>query len=287
MATSSDKTPIRKLDRDSFPMRLWKKSNRHGVWNSDDIDFQRDRQDWLALPKCKREHVLQLCAFFQAGEQSVTLELLPLMRLVASEGRLEEEIYLTSFLYEEAKHVEFFSSFLSTVCEETRDLSSYLNPSYKRIVCDELSDSLRRLDHDQSPEAQVRAAGTYHMVVEGMLAEGGYYLFDRMLVESQIFPGMQKAITFLRADESRHIAFGVYLLTRLIDEHGERAYRAFLDRMSELAPLIKNSTREFMNFFGREHAFGVNYEELELFSSQRFNTRMRRILSAHERKSAK
>jgi ribonucleoside-diphosphate reductase beta chain len=33
--------------------------------------------------------------------------------VIAQEGRLEEEMFLTSFLWEEAKHVEFFSRFFA------------------------------------------------------------------------------------------------------------------------------------------------------------------------------
>lgn len=34
---------------------------------------------------------------FQAGEESVTLDLLPLIQVIAGEGRIEEEMFLTSF----------------------------------------------------------------------------------------------------------------------------------------------------------------------------------------------
>ena len=56
--------------------------------------------------------MLRLTSMFQAGEEAVVLDLLPLVAVVAAEGRLEEELYLTSFLWEEAKHVETFRRFL-------------------------------------------------------------------------------------------------------------------------------------------------------------------------------
>ena len=59
---------------------------------------------------------------FQAGEESVTLDLLPLILAIANEGRLEEEMFLTSFLWEEAKHTDFFSRFLAEVAGVTDDL---------------------------------------------------------------------------------------------------------------------------------------------------------------------
>ena len=34
---------------DSFPMRLFEKAKRLGVWNPSDLDFSQDREDWEAM----------------------------------------------------------------------------------------------------------------------------------------------------------------------------------------------------------------------------------------------
>lgn len=268
------------LDRDSFPMRLWRKAKRHGVWDPDAIDFGQDREDWAALPEVRRERILQLCALFHAGEEAVTLDLLPLMRVVAAEGRMEEEIYLTSFLWEEAKHVDVFDRFFAEVAGTRGDLSRFWHPSYRRILAEELPAALRRLDHDASPEAQVRASVTYNLVVEGIMADTGYFLFDRMLGHDGILPGLRKAVALLRRDESRHVAFGLYFISRNIVEHGDRAYGAFLQRMLELKPMVEDSTRQFMGFFDGSHPFGIEMDDLLRFSRERFAGRLQRIVRA-------
>jgi ribonucleoside-diphosphate reductase beta chain len=267
------------LDRSSLPMRLWKKAKVY-AWNPDDIDFSRDREDWLAMEPGARESFLQLCALFHAGEEAVTADLLPLMRVIAAEGRMEEEIYLTSFLWEEAKHVDVFDRFFAEVTADRGDLSRYWHPSYRRIFTQELPEALHRLDSDPSPEAQVRAAVTYNLVVEGMMAETGYFLFDRMLGEGGVMPGMREVIRLLRRDESRHVAFGVYLISRLVVEHGDRAYRAFLGRMSELKPLVEDSARQYVAFLEGPHAAGIGLEELMRFSMERSANRINRIVRA-------
>lgn len=268
------------LDRASFPMRLWKKAKVYGVWNPEAIDFTRDRQDWLAMSPARRERILQLCALFHAGEEAVTLDLLPLLRRVAAEGRMEEEIYLTSFLWEEAKHVDVFDRFFAEVTEERGDLSRYWHPSYRRILTEELPEALHRLDTDPSPEAQVSAAVTYNLVVEGMMAETGYFLFDRMLGHDGVLPGMREAIGLLRRDESRHVAFGVYFISRLIVEHGDRAYRAFLDRMIQLKPLVEDSTRQYVAFLDDAHPIGVTIDDLLRYSRDQSANRIQRIVRA-------
>ena len=99
-------------------MRLFEKAKRHGTWNPSDIDFRQDAADWQRLDAVEREVLLHLTSLFQAGEEAVTADILPLILTVAAEGRLEEEMYLTTFLFEEAKHVEVFRRFLDEVAPD-------------------------------------------------------------------------------------------------------------------------------------------------------------------------
>lgn len=109
MTHDSFLTTTHGLRRGLPPMRLFEKAKRFGIWNPSDIDLSQDQRDWRSLTADEQDILLRLSALFQAGEEAVTLDLLPLIIVIAQEGRLEEEMYLTSFLWEEAKHVEFFS----------------------------------------------------------------------------------------------------------------------------------------------------------------------------------
>src|SRR5581483_692761 len=110
-------TTTRGLRVDSFPMRLYEKAKRLGVWNPAELDFTQDRQDWETLDEERRFAILQLTSQFVAGEEAVTLDLLPLVLAIAREGRLEEELFLTTFLWEEGKHADFFSRWLREVAD--------------------------------------------------------------------------------------------------------------------------------------------------------------------------
>jgi ribonucleoside-diphosphate reductase beta chain len=197
-------------------MRLYEKAKRLGVWNPADINFTQDRRDWQAMRDDERDLVLRLSAMFQAGEEAVTLDLLPLVMAIAAEGRLEEELFLTTFLFEEGKHTDFFRRFLDEVAVETGDLSSYHSPNYRTIFYEALPQAMNRLLEDRSPAAQARASVTYNMIVEGVLAETGYHAYHTALERNGLMPGVGRGISLLRQDESRHIAYGVFLLSRLI-----------------------------------------------------------------------
>ena len=204
------------LRHDILPMRLYHKAKRLGVWDPRSIDFSQDIQDWQHFSDEEREAILNLTALFQAGEEGVTLDLLPLILAVAREQRLEEEMFLTTFLWEEAKHTEFFRRFLDEVAHDHSDLSRFHTPSYRALFYEELPKAMNALLTDTSAEAQLRASVTYNMIVEGVLAETGYHTYYNMLERNNVLPGLRQGIGLLKRDESRHIAYGVYLISRLV-----------------------------------------------------------------------
>ena len=219
MPHQSFATTTRGLDCNAPPMRLYEKAKKLGIWNPTDIDFSKDKADWATLKDDEKDLIWRLLAMFVAGEEAVTLDLLPLIEVIAREGRLEEEMFLTTFLFEEAKHTDFFRRFLDEVADAPRDLTHYHTENYSQLFYTALPEALLKLKADPSPAAQIRASVTYNMVVEGVLAETGYHAFFTMLERNDLMPGLRKGISLLKQDESRHIAYGVYLLSQLVAEH--------------------------------------------------------------------
>ncbi len=274
--TSYTVTGRRGLDLELLPMILWRKAKTLGVWDPAAIDLTRDIDDWARLAPLEREVLLHLASLFAGGEESVTLDLLPLIMVIAAEGRVEEEMYLTSFLWEEAKHVEAFHRFLREVARADDDLGRFHSPSYRRLFGEELPRSLDRLLHDASPVAQAEASATYNMIVEGVLAETGYHAYHRMLAEHGILPGMLQIVELLKRDESRHIAYGVYLLGRLVEEHGDEVLAAIHRRMGELLPLALSTIQEIFESYD-EMPFGLRLETFVDFAVGQFQSRLARI----------
>jgi len=266
------------LRYDLVPMRLWEKAKRLGTWNPSDIDFTRDREDWLTLAPDEQDLLLRLTSLFQAGEECVTLDILPLLDVISREGRLEEQLYLTSFLWEEAKHVEAFRRFFDHVADEHSDLTRFHSPSYDTIFAIELPQAMGRLRTDASPIAQARASATYNMIVEGVLAETGYHTYHRVLTARGLMPGMQRVAALLKADESRHLAYGIFLLSRLVAEHGDSVWDAITTRMDELLPsAIAIINEAFAAYPADRIPFGLEPETFVSFATGQFQRRMERI----------
>ncbi|MFU8811440.1 MAG: R2-like ligand-binding oxidase [Balneolaceae bacterium] len=269
------KTVRKGLDHESFPMQLFQKSKRLGIWNPSDIDLEKDRADWELLEPKQKEIILHLTGLFMAGEEAVTLDLLPLIRVIAKEGRIEEEIYLTSFLWEEAKHTEFFSRYVTDVFGRGHDFERFHKPFYRTVFYTKLPQALHRLEEDASPLAQLKAAGTYNMIVEGTLAETGYEAYYKMLNDNDLMPGMQKGITLLKQDESRHIAFGIYLINRLLQDNIDLK-PAFEEHLEDLLNDATNMIHEIFEPYD-EVPFGLDKDWFLEFAIKQFQHRIAKL----------
>jgi len=261
-------------------MRLYRKAKRLGIWDPAAIDLGRDVEDWRRLSDDERDLLLRATALFQAGEESVVHDLVPLMLVIAREGRLEEELFLTTFLFEEAKHTEFFRRVLDEVVGEPGDLTRFETPSYRAIFYEELPAAMGALLDDPSPAAQARALVTYNMIVEGVLAETGYHGYFAALARQGLMPGLQKGLALLKRDESRHIGYGVYALSRLV-----RADPALWDvveaRMSELLPQAVGVVEETFAPYDPV-PFGLELGEFVAYATGKFQKRYARIERARE-----
>ena len=117
---------------------------------------------------------------------------------------------------------------------------------------------------------------TYNMIVEGVLAETGYHAYHTMLERNGILPGMQHAIALLKMDESRHIAYGIYLLSRLVAEHGEPVWEAIQRRMGELMPLAIGTIGEIFSAYD-QMPFGLVLDDFVGFATSQFESRLARL----------
>lgn len=264
-------TSQRGMNTELLPYQLYQKAKRYGMWNPQDIDFSQDREDYARMTDEQKDETLRRIAGFLGGEEAVTLDLLPLIMVIAKEGRLEEEMFLTTFLFEEAKHTEFFRLVLDTIGEKG-DLNQYHGDVYKRIFHDILPTALNRLLTDHSPEAIAEASTVYNMFVEGVLAETGYYAFYEGLSKAGVMPGLMKGVGYLKTDESRHISYGTFLLQRLICEH-PHVYDVIAKKMAELAPLA-GQLYQGVDPTRQASAFGVRVDDLQQFAKKQWSVRM-------------
>ena len=267
------------LSQESFPMRLFLKgAGKH--WNPADIDMSQDVQDFAAMTDREREYATMLAAQFLAGEESVTQDMQPFVAAMAAEGRFADEMYLTQFVYEEAKHALAFRLWFDAV-GITTDLHEFVesNEAYTQIFTRELPDSLYALALDSGPANQIRASVTYNHVVEGCLALTGYYGWNKVCSSRGILPGMQKIIKHIGDDERRHMAWGTFTCRRHVAAD-DSMWQVVTDRMTELMPLALGTVQAGSEDFGDNPPFNIDPAELSAYAADKLTRRLGAIESA-------
>jgi ribonucleoside-diphosphate reductase beta chain len=136
---------------------------------------------------------------------------------------------------------------------------------------------------DQSLQAQARAVITYNMIVEGVLGETAYFGYFNMLERNNIMPGLKQALGYIKRDESRHIAYGVFLISRLLAQ--DTSLWPFIEqKMNELlVPGLAMVNELFEGYEELEEIpFGLKMEEYLNYATMQFSKRFQRIQRARE-----
>jgi ribonucleoside-diphosphate reductase beta chain len=162
------------------------------------------------------------------GEEAVTLDIVPLLRCMSDLGRLEDTMYLSMFAMEEAKHTEMFRRWFDAVGMDPASLDDLVRTQQTALGQDRvgifdgvLTEVMRRLDTDRSPQAILDATIVYNQLVEGVAAISGYRRWDETFQRLGKLPGLEAGLKLTQRDERRHIAYGTYLGRRIIAENPE------------------------------------------------------------------
>ena len=262
-----------RLNHQLVPMIDYHKAKKL-LWDPLDVDCARDRRDWLTLSDLERDLILRVASLFLAGEEAVAHDLTPLLIAVRREGdHIEDEFFLTTQIFEEAKHMEFFDRWIDQVIGGEIDLAAFLGPNYAPLFFEALPTTLNRLLTDNSAAAQVEASVLYHMIVEGVLAETGYHGFYQALKARGLLPGLVRGIELVQRDEARHIAFGVYFLQRHV--RANPALWAQIEaRMAELLPAALAIVGDAFVPYGDDIPFNLDVAEMITYASEQFNRRL-------------
>ncbi|MEM8558009.1 MAG: ribonucleotide-diphosphate reductase subunit beta [Bacteroidota bacterium] len=238
------------------------------AWDPQHFDLTQDQADWAQLDETERAGVLGAVALFLGGEEAVAADLAPLLVRLRRRPEYETACYfLASQIWEEAKHAEFFSRWLREVAGNP-DLEAYASANATRLFDKVLPTNLDAVLTDESDEALVRAITTYHVVIEGMLAESGYHGFYRSFEANGILPGLVQGIRHIQRDEARHIAFGLDLLRGAFARSPETrdVFEATIEAHFDTALGI---VADYFAPFGEANPFGLTaMEQLEFAATQ-------------------
>jgi ribonucleoside-diphosphate reductase beta chain len=270
------------INQNSFTYQLFQKAKKFGVWNPSDIDFSQDKEDWKKLTPEQQETLRIRLSKFIVGEESVTGDILPMIMAVAKKGWIEDELFLTTFLFEEAKHVEFFNIVLREIGEKGN--IAYSSEEHLQFWFDLVPNAMNRIIDNPTNKEIAEASALYNMFAEGIQAETAYFLMYEGVNRLNLMPGLMQGIENIKRDESRHISFGTYLLQKLISEEPE-LYQFVEDKMNEWWPLAEKLMFNNNVNSAAVDAFGIKVSEVYEYARKQFNVRLEVLKKAVDQDS--
>lgn len=265
------------VNMDTFPMKLLRQS-RELAWDPLELDYSRERGDWDALNEAERNLLVKMTLGFLLGERGVTHDLAPLqMALRPERGRMEEEMYLTMQLMEEARHVEFFQLWMNQALPGVIGTDIPFPNARGNVFNEVLPKVMGALTKDRSPRAQLRATTLYHQIVEGVLAELGYQVFYQAFEKRGIMPALTRGVHLIQRDEVRHIAFGTYLAQRILIENPEleKEFDGFMDEFRVHGETFVDSI--FIDHPDGRAPFGLEEKPMRELVMQFFESRIHQV----------
>lgn len=255
------------------PRELYSIAKHLGAWDPEKVPVAEDRAHWEKLTAGQREQLIKVCALFYEGEVSVADTLAWFMLAVPDSDR---RMFLSTQVYEEVKHAEFFELYFRDVLGNV-DTAAYLVPEYKGVLVDELKkrgESMGRAmisgDPAQLGLELTMFAAHYMGIIEGVLAVTGYDFFDDLLATTGMFPRLHEGIRLIRADEGRHIVHGLDYLREMIAAHPEYA-QPVRELFMQQAMTIPARTE----FIFTPNAFGLDQEKMMRIGYAHIEERMR------------
>jgi ribonucleoside-diphosphate reductase beta chain len=266
MTQVEDTSRDMRLDVDSFAQGYFKNAvYRH--WDPyEDIpqeDLEADRRKFIEDEPTEEEfdEMRTTVALFGAGEEAVTEDLMPLGLVLED---INKQMFISSQIYEEAKHTQFFDRYWRNVINPVAEAlgfevtaptdQRYFGEPYIELF-DKNEAAMERLLTDDTPENRAKAYCHYHLVIESVLAQTGYYGIQSSFSEAgsdevanREFPtldGLVEGITRIRSDEGRHVGFGMNEVRHLVHEEGvdpEVVQGTLQDLMPHVAGILQNAT---------------------------------------------
>jgi len=217
--------------------RKYEKATRK-VWDAKQLDYEADRADWERLTDAQRDGIATITVRFEAGEQEVTDELLPMLGAAHALRRFDWVMFLATFMLEEARHSEFFTLWHARVAgllspddkarhwplrDHTVDPSGRFTvgePVYEGLpkYGKQLTAAVESGDEASIERAFIRFATLYCTWVEGVLTMPSYEIVIDTTELWAALPALRQGFKNILSDEGRHITFGTQACRFLIEK---------------------------------------------------------------------
>jgi ribonucleoside-diphosphate reductase beta chain len=230
-----------RLDHEIMAGPIYRKYEKAArtVWDPKEFEYEQDAADWGRMSEAQRAGMATITVRFEAGEQEVTDELLPMLAAAHALGRFDWVMYISTFIHEEARHSEFFTLWHARVAglRTPAEKAAYwplreqtVDPLGRFRVGEPVYEGLPKYgarlkaavdsgDHASVEGAFVQFATLYCAWVEGVLTMPSYEIVIDTTELWDVLPELRKGFRRILADEGRHITFGTQASRILIEKN--------------------------------------------------------------------
>lgn len=250
------KTTRAGLNDESLPLKLFKISGDYGYLLSGNIDQSKDKYDWSELDEEEQIFITHFMSLLIGCKEASSIFHLPLVQIVADEGRIEEQMFFSSLLWDESNHLEFLSNYSKRVIGFKQNFELYHGDHFKNLFFQKLSHSVNLLKTNPTPALQIKISATLNIIVKDMITKSCCKVLKTVLIEQDILPGLKITLTRIIQKESVHQTFALYFIKRLLNKNNN--LMGILEK--ELDQLLNDGTnviQEIFTFYEDEIPFGV------------------------------
>lgn len=194
---------------------LWERQQ----WSAGKIDLATDASQWNELDPGTRRPVADSVAWRRLRAEVATTALVPFVDLAPSE---EQQVFLTTQLVDEARHLVFFDRVLTEVVgvdgATPEERGGVVDGAAAMSLLTEVLPALAAaLKVPGAGERELVAAVTgYHLLILGALGLTEQHAVMGHLSERDALPGLRRGLAFEARDAHRHVAFGLGFLVEAL-----------------------------------------------------------------------
>ena len=214
---------------------LWEQDQ----WEAGSVDLSVDAEQWERLDPTIRRVVMESLAW---RRERATVGMTALVLFVDLAPKEEQQVFLTTQLVDEARHLVFFDRVLTEVWKAAsvvdHDPRVAQSPAVVSLVREVLPEVVHGLTGARDVVGLVTALTTYSVVVEGALGLTDHWAVARFLEAHDLLPGICAGFEREATAARRHVAFAGALLADVVRDRPQLADVA-ADAVTRCMPLVR------------------------------------------------
>jgi ribonucleoside-diphosphate reductase beta chain len=209
------------------------------VWSVPALHLDEDLPSWTGLTIFARAELAGVLDQLLVGETCVTETLTPLIEFAPD---FDQQLFLTTQLADEARHVRFFRTYRRQVLGLTHAIDE---DAYGRHFAPALEAATKAVrEHPEDGGRWYEALAHYHLATEAILAATALRSTLRMIRRIEVLPRLLAGLVHVARDESRHVQFGIGAVQAGVDAgYGDRIAACYLTAVALAARVIVDPKR--------------------------------------------